>query len=67
MVIKLSENYFASVDVCAYKCLPKSAVDNPLQYVISFNPTLAISNYNFSALEINDTKSREMLAMMGPK
>ena len=52
-VVELYPNYNSTVDIYTYKCLPKRQDDAyPPQYVVSFNPPLLVSNYNFSPLEI---------------
>lgn len=46
-LVRLEHDYFASLDVQSFRCLPKVRADAPLQYLVSFNPPLMITNYNF--------------------
>jgi hypothetical protein len=47
-VIRLDYEHYASIDISAYSCNPKSLVKtNPPQYLIAFNVPLVVSNYNF--------------------
>ena len=41
------------MDIQAYSCYPKIKKDkNPLQYVVSFNPPIMLTNYCMNPLEI---------------
>ena len=52
-VIEFNEDLYASFDIQAYKCLPYSTIDrNPLQYVLSFNPSMLLTNYCMDPLEL---------------
>jgi hypothetical protein len=51
--IELHDDFYASVDIQGYKCMPENTKDsNPLQYVVSFNPPLLLQNLFFSPLEV---------------
>lgn len=51
--VELNDDYYASVDIQGYKCLPEVSKDtNPLQYVLGFNPPLTLSNLCFSTMEV---------------
>ena len=52
-LIEMNDDFYSSVDIQGYRCLssiPKAS--NPLQYVMSFNPPLMLSNLTFSPLEL---------------
>ena len=52
-IAELNEDFYIAVDVQGYCCLPKdSRSTNPLQYVISFNPPLFITNFTMNPLII---------------
>ena len=51
--MELNKDYYACFDVQAYKCKPQVTIDkNPLQYVLSFNPPLMLTNYCLEPLEL---------------
>ena len=53
-VIRLDYDHYASIDIQAYSCYPKTQVKtNPLQYLLAFNVPLVVSNYNFQPLQLN--------------
>jgi len=51
--VELNDDFYVSVDIQGYKCLPERTKNqNPLQYVLSFNPPLLLQNLSFSPLEV---------------
>ena len=51
--IELNEDFYVSMDVQAYTCAPKMRKNtNPLQYVLSFNPPIMLTNYCMNPLEV---------------
>ena len=54
-LIKLNNDFYVSMDIQAYSCLPKASIDtNPLQYVLSFNPPVMIKNYCMNPVSISE-------------
>lgn len=52
-LIELHDDFYTCVDIQAYKCMPDNSKNsNPVQYVLSFNPPLLLSNLNFSPMEL---------------
>jgi hypothetical protein len=52
-MIELNDDFYTSVDIQGYKCFPRrTSKQNPLQYVVSFNPPLMFTNYIMNPLEI---------------
>lgn len=52
-IIELNEDFYTTVDIQGYTCLPRvTQRENPLQYVLSFNPPLMFTNYVMNPLEI---------------
>jgi hypothetical protein len=65
--VKIQEDYYASVNIQGYSCLPANVNDKPLQYVVSFDPPLMVTNYNFRPLEVRNATNKDLLTLMGPK
>jgi hypothetical protein len=52
-IVELNANFFTSVDIYGYKCLPLHTEEsNPLQYFICMNPPLVIKNLCLCPMEI---------------
>lgn len=52
-IVTLNDDFYASVDIKGFGCLPKDTIDtNPLQYVISLNPPLMMTNYCMNPIEV---------------
>jgi hypothetical protein len=53
--IELNKDFYVSVDIYGYKCLPAETADkNPLQFIVEFNPPLKIQNLSVSPLTISE-------------
>lgn len=51
--LELNDDFYVAMDVQAYCCLPKiSQEKNPLQYVLSFNPPILMTNYFMNPLQV---------------
>eukprot|EP00347_Sterkiella_histriomuscorum_P017164 403350423 len=68
-VVRLEHDFYTTVDIQSFTCLPLAAQNNPPQYLLSFNPPVMISNYNFQSLEIRDLSNNQndVIALMAPK
>lgn len=52
-IIELDSDFYVSIDIQGYCCFPKQTQKtNPLQYVVSLNPPLMLTNYSMSPLEL---------------
>jgi hypothetical protein len=57
-MIVLNLDFYACLDVQGYKCWPKATINrNPLQYVISLNPPLLLTNLCMNPLELIEIDS----------
>lgn len=53
IVVELSENFYVSGDITAFKCGPKETIDsNPLKFVIDFKPPLIVENKSMMPLTV---------------
>jgi len=68
-LLELNKDLYVAFDIQAYQCGPRVTEEmNPLQYVLSFNPPLILTNFSMAPLEVfeidivtedDETKSEE--------
>lgn len=52
----VDNEYYVSSNILGYKCQPEVPEDGPLQYILSLDPPLKITNYNFRSIDLKDGK-----------
>ena len=65
-VHELNDDLYVSYDIQGYSCKPEKSIgNNPLQYVVSLNPPLMLTNYCMAPLDIYeiDEPKQEILSM----
>jgi len=55
---ELHDDLYVSFDVQAYSCKPEETqAENPLQYVVSLNPPMMLTNYCMAPLEVYEIEN----------
>lgn len=59
-IVELNSDFYTSVDIYGYKCLPLHTEEsNPIQYFVCFNPPLVIKNLCLCPMELFEIDNPE--------